>query len=197
MRSTSIRPSNLRPASIRRLVGAGVGCLALGLSVAAMGTPAGAAETSPARHRPVLTAEQKQCLQDAGITRPVRPLTAEKIAAIKEAAKSCDIKLPKRHRGGNLTDEQKQCLQDAGITRPIRPLTAEKIAAIKEAAKSCDIKLPKRHRGGNLTDEQKQCLQDAGITRPVRPLTAEKIAAIKAAAQSCGIERPAGTPTEG
>ena len=94
MRSTSIRPTALRPASIRRLVGAGVGCVALSLSAMAIGSPAGAAEDTQARHRPVLTDEQKQCMTDHGITRPVRPLTPEKITALKAAAKACGIQIP-------------------------------------------------------------------------------------------------------
>jgi len=43
-----------------------------------------------------LTDEQKKCLQDHGITRPLRPLTPEKIAALKAAAQACGIQLPNR-----------------------------------------------------------------------------------------------------
>ena len=48
----------------------------------------------PHRHqgnRPQLTDTQKQCLKDQGITRPIRPLTPEKIAALKAAAQACGI----------------------------------------------------------------------------------------------------------
>ena len=133
--------------SLRRIVGTGMAAAALSMSAVAVATPAGAAESGTAgnarHHRVQLTDEQKQCMQDHGITRPIRPLTAEKITALKAAAKACDIKLPKHH--GNrvqLTDEQKQCMQDHGITRPIRPLTAEKITALKAAAKACGIQRP-------------------------------------------------------
>ncbi len=144
MRSTSIRPTALRPTSIRRLVGAGVGCVALSLSAMAMGSPAGAAEDTQAHHRPKLSAEQKQCMKDQGITRPIRPLTPEKITALKAAAKACDIKLPKHagHHRPKLSAEQKQCMKDQGITRPIRPLTPEKITALKAAAAACGIQVP-------------------------------------------------------
>ena len=141
--------------SFRQLIGAGVACAALSVSAIGLAAPAGAAESGSdstsggaRHHRLHLTDEQKQCLEDQGVTRPVRPLTKEKIAALKAAAKACDIKLPK-HLGhkGNLTDEQKQCMEGQGITRPIRPLTPEKIAALKAAAQACGIELP--NRGGS------------------------------------------------
>ena len=186
--------------TFRRLIGAGIACAALSVSAVAVAAPAGAdtgttpdaTSTVQGRHaRLHLTDQQKQCLKDHGITRPLRPLTKEKIAALKAAAKACDIKLP--NLGRRLTDIQKQCLKDHGITRPLRPLTKEKVAALKAAAKACDIKLPNRgHRGNHprLTADQRTCMQDHGITRPIRPLTPEKIAALKAAAQACGIQLP-------
>ena len=72
--------------SFRSLIGAGMACAALTVSAVAVAAPAGAADTggTGARHHRVhLTDEQKQCMNDHGITRPVRPLTPEKIAAIK------------------------------------------------------------------------------------------------------------------
>ena len=126
--------------TLRRLIGTGLGCVALGVSAVTMAGPAGAADTAAARHRPRLTDEQKQCLADEGITRPIRPLTKEKVAALRAAAKACD--LPTRPHRPRLTDEQKQCLADEGITRPIRPLTKEKVAALRAAAKACDIRRP-------------------------------------------------------
>ncbi len=93
MRSTSIRPTALRPTSVRRLVGAGIGCAILSVSAMAIGSPAGAAEHTQARKRPVLTDEQKQCMTEEGITRPVRPLTPQKITALKAAAAACGIQV--------------------------------------------------------------------------------------------------------
>ena len=180
-----------RTSSLRRMLGTGLGCVVLGATVVAMAAPAGAADapnaTAARRPRVHLTAEQKQCLSQQGITQPIRPLTPEKVAQLKAAAKACDIKLPlRRHL---LTAEQKQCLSQQGITRPIRPLTPEKVAQLKAAAKACDIKLPlRRHL---LTAEQKQCLSQQGITRPIRPLTPEKVAQIKTAAAACGVQLPA------
>jgi len=88
--------------TLRRLVGTGL--TAVALSVSAVAIPAGAADTGTAdtgargarHHRLHLTDTQKQCMKDQGITRPIRPLTPEKITALKAAAKACDITL--RHR---------------------------------------------------------------------------------------------------
>ena len=90
--------------TLRRLVGTGLTTAALSVSAVAFVAPAGAADTSTAantagggrHHRLHLTNTQKQCLKDQGITRPIRPLTPEKITALKAAAKACDIKLPNR-----------------------------------------------------------------------------------------------------
>lgn len=85
--------------TLRRLVGTGL--TAVALSVSAVAVPAGADTTdtgarSDHHHRLHLTDTQKQCMKDHGITRPIRPLTPEKITALKAAAKACDITL--RHR---------------------------------------------------------------------------------------------------
>ena len=178
--------------NLRRLIGTGLGCVVLGATMVTMAVPAGAADgtdtTAPdAGHRAHLTVEQRQCMKDQGITRPIRPLTPEKIQQLKDAAKACDIKLPARKH--LLTADQKQCLSQHGITRPVRPLTPEKIQQLKDAAKACDIKLPARKH--LLTAEQKQCLSEQGITRPVRPLTPEKIQQLKDAAKACDIKLPA------
>ena len=88
--------------SLRRLVGTGLTAAALSVSAVAFAAPAGAADagtaadTSARHHRLHLTDTQKQCMKDHGITRPIRPLTPEKITALKAAAKACDIKLPNR-----------------------------------------------------------------------------------------------------
>jgi len=172
------------------MIGTGLGAAVLGVTVVAMAVPAGAADTpgtsGARRHRLHLTTEQKQCLADHGVTRPIRPLTAEKVKTLKAAAEACDIKLP--HVGRILTDAQKQCLTDHGITRPIRPLTKDKIAQLKAAAQACDIKLP--HRRHVLTAEQRQCMAGQGITRPIRPLTPEKVQQLKDAASACGVTLP-------
>ena len=185
-----------RTSNLRRMLGTGLGCVVLGATVVAMAAPAGAADASPAggrRHRVHLTAEQKQCLAEHGVTRPIRPLTPEKVQQLKDAATACDIKLPlRRHL---LTAEQKQCLAQQGITRPIRPLTPEKVQQLKDAATACDIKLPLRHHRARLTADQKQCLSEHGVTRPIRPLTPEKVQQLKDAAAACGIQRPAARAT--
>ncbi|MEI7548711.1 MAG: hypothetical protein WCK21_11745, partial [Actinomycetota bacterium] len=71
-----------------------------------------------------LTDEQRQCLTDAGVTKPQGKRTAEERAALKAAAEKCGITLPAPKVGGgngplaSLTDEQRQCLTDAGVTKP-------------------------------------------------------------------------------
>ena len=91
--------------TLRRLVGTGLTAAALSVSAVAFAAPAGAADAGTAadtsarhhrHHRLHLTDTQKQCMKNHGITRPIRPLTPEKITALKAAAKACDIKLPNR-----------------------------------------------------------------------------------------------------
>jgi mRNA-degrading endonuclease toxin of MazEF toxin-antitoxin module len=137
----------MRTSNLRRLIGTGLGCVVLGATVVTMAAPAGAADgtdtTAPTgRHRVHLTVEQRQCMKAQGITRPIRPLTPEKVQQLKDAAKACDITLPLRKH--LLTADQKQCLSQQGITRPIRPLTPEKVQQLKDAAKACNITLPAR-----------------------------------------------------
>ncbi len=195
-----------RTASLRRLVATGLGCVALGAASIAVAAPAGAAtdtNATGAGARPGLhlTTEQKQCLKEHGVTRPIRPLTKEKVATIKAAVKACDIQVPARvrhrlarraHHHVTLTAEQKQCLADHGVTRPIRPVTTEKIAAITSAAAACGVNLPAEFgKRVHLSDANVQCLKDHGVTFPVRPLTREKVQTIRDAAQACGIQRPA------
>ena len=85
----------MRTSTLRRILGTGLGAVVLSVSVVAMAAPAGAADdtadTAGARDRVHLTDEQKQCLQDQGITRPIRPLTPEKIQKLKDAAAACGI----------------------------------------------------------------------------------------------------------
>jgi hypothetical protein len=100
-----------------------------------------------------LTDEQRQCLQDAKITRPVGPLDDAERAALRAkveaAAEKCSVTLPfakARTFWDGLTDEQRQCLQDAAVTRPWGPLTKEQRqqvrADLKAAAQQCGITLP-------------------------------------------------------
>jgi len=159
-----------------------------------------------------LTAEQQQCLKDAGVTKPEGRPTMADLKAFADAATSCNIPLREHRRGPNLTDEQRQCLADQGITKPTGPPTDEQRAAMKAAAEACGITLPappagvsgatgdpgaapqgmpgdggRRGPGPRLTDAQRQCLADAGITRPTGPPTDEQRAGMRAAAESCGI----------
>jgi hypothetical protein len=100
-----------------------------------------------------LTDEQRQCLQDARITRPVGPLDDAERAALRAkveaAAEKCDVTLPfakARAFWDGLTAEQRQCLQDAAVTRPWGPLTKEQRqqvrAELRAAAQQCGITLP-------------------------------------------------------
>ena len=87
--------------SLRRIIGTGLTAAALSVSAVALAAPAGAAGSGAAegatqQRRLHLTDAQKACMKDQGITRPIRPLTPEKITALKAAAKTCDIKLPNR-----------------------------------------------------------------------------------------------------
>jgi len=141
----------MRTLTLRRLVATGAGALALGIASIGIAAPAGAATDSATKaghHRLHLTAEQKQCMKDAGITRPVRPLTQEKIAAIKAAAAKCNIKVPANfgHRV-HLTNDQQQCLEQHGVSFPVRPLTQEKIQTLRSAAQACGIQRPARGQG--------------------------------------------------
>lgn len=143
----------MRTQSLRRLLATGLGVAALGAASIAVAAPAGAATSGGDTARPAvhLTVEQRQCLAAHGVTRPIRPLTREKIATIKAAAQACDVKIPaavKRHLARrfvqrlHLTAEQRQCLADHGVTRPVLPLTPEKVATIKAAALACGIHRP-------------------------------------------------------
>jgi hypothetical protein len=203
----------LRLALAAGIIAVGAGAFATSASAA----PAQGSGTSGS-HRFVqvvstLTDDQKQCLQDAGVTRPGADATPEERQAAREAfraaAETCGITLPDpKGPLANLTDEQKTCLEAAGLTRPGPDATFEERqaarAALKAAAEGCGITLPERPAGtgplANLTDEQKSCLEAAGLTRPGADATPEERqaarAALKAAAEGCGItlpERPAGT----
>lgn len=81
--------------SLRRMAGTALATAALCATAVGVAGPAGAAtDGAAARTGHQLTDEQKQCLSDQGITRPVRPLTEEKIAQLKAAAAACGIERP-------------------------------------------------------------------------------------------------------
>jgi hypothetical protein len=117
---------------------------------------------------PMLTDEQKACLEKNGVTPPAKPADgqprteptdAEK-AKHKAAFEACNIPLPQHRPGGpggpggpghpKLTDAQKQCLEDNGVTKPAKPADGEKPAKptdeqrakFEAAAKKCNIELP-------------------------------------------------------
>lgn len=109
-----------------------------------------------------LTDEQRACLQDAGITRPVWPLdVSDRVALrgrVRAAASACDITVPdptRRERMAQawvaLSDEQRSCLTDTGLTRPVGRLSdadrATLRAQVVAAAKSCGVTLPKPPAG--------------------------------------------------
>jgi hypothetical protein len=139
----------MKTTKIRTLIAAGtIG--AIGLTGVVAANAAGAVgtggNTTPAKAR--LTAEQKTCMTEQGITKPEGRPTVEQRAAIIDAAKNCGIDIPSRRariasRLAQLTPEQRECLVDNGVTRPQRPLTAEQRAEFKQqlktAAQTCGI----------------------------------------------------------
>lgn len=102
-----------------------------------------------------LSDSQRECLQDAKITRPVGPLDDAQRKALREqvskAAEACDVELPfpkARAFWNDLSDTQKQCLDDARVTRPWGPLTKEQRQAVRAdleaAAEKCGVTLPEK-----------------------------------------------------
>lgn len=110
-----------------------------------------------------LSAEQKQCLQDNGVTRPDHRLTKDErqaaIANLRSAADTCGVALPDgskvkaaiekakavRAEVKALTPEQKQCLKSNGVAKPDHKLSrSEWVAAynaLESAAQTCGIAL--------------------------------------------------------
>ena len=160
-----------RTSTLRRMLGTGLGAVVLGATVVAMAVPAGAADApgatggaAPAPRAPDRRAEAVPG-QHQGVTRPIRPLTAEKIAArSRTRPQACDIKLPRAVRTGS-TAEQKQCLADHGVTRPIRPLTKEKVAAAQGRGRR-PATSSSRTAVTVLTAEQRQCMAEPGHHPP-------------------------------
>ncbi len=104
-----------------------------------------------------LTDTQKQCLTDAGLTRPEGRPTAEQNKQLRAAAQGCGIEKPANAGRGNgggrgrngqrfqqLSDEQRDCLTDAGVTRPQGRPTAEQMKTLRAAAADCNIEIPAR-----------------------------------------------------
>jgi hypothetical protein len=102
-----------------------------------------------------LTDEQRQCMEDADLRRPVGPLDDAERATLREqvtsAADGCGVELPfpkARAFWNELTDEQKQCLEAADLTRPVGPMTKEERRQVRSdvraAAEKCGITLPER-----------------------------------------------------
>ena len=105
-----------------------------------------------------LTDDQRTCLQDQDITRPVGRLAdAERTALrakVEAAAKTCDVTLPfagPRAFWDGLSTEQRDCIKDAGVNRPWGPLTKEQRQAVRAdlraAAEKCGVALPARSAG--------------------------------------------------
>lgn len=102
-----------------------------------------------------LSDTQKQCLEDADVTRPVGPLDDAQRKALRDqvtaAAAKCGVELPfpkARAFWNDLSDTQKQCLDDAKVTRPWGPLTKEQRRAVRAdleaAAQKCGVTLPEK-----------------------------------------------------
>lgn len=100
-----------------------------------------------------LTEEQRTCLTDAKINRPVGPLDDAERAALRAkveaAAGTCQVTLPfskARALWNDLTDEQRTCLKDAAVTRPWGPLTKEQRQQVRTdlrtAAHTCGVTWP-------------------------------------------------------
>lgn len=105
-----------------------------------------------------LTAEQRSCLKDNGVTRPDHKLTAEErqafVANLRTAADTCGVTLPQhparsakaeaiRDRIQSLTADQKACLTSNGVAKPDHKLTKserqEFVSTLKSAAQTCGI----------------------------------------------------------
>ncbi|MFN0028542.1 MAG: hypothetical protein ACKV2O_15380 [Acidimicrobiales bacterium] len=109
---------------------------------------------NPNRARVPLTAAERQCLTDQGLTRPETKPTAEQRQAARAAFDACGIEHPvARARAGrfvrNLTQEQRDCLKaelgvPAGEGQRPRLGTPEARQALQDAAGACGITLPAR-----------------------------------------------------
>lgn len=152
----------------RRSLAAGViGLAALGgaagiTGVASAGSSAGgtgASHPSKAAAMAQLSAEQRSCLVDAGLSRPTGRPTVEQTQALRAAAAKCGIAVgrPAGVNPGNVTShpsvgafigrlsaDQRACLTSSGLTRPDGRPSADQIQAIRDAAAACGIAIPAR-----------------------------------------------------
>ncbi|QKE83335.1 hypothetical protein [Arthrobacter sp. NEB 688] len=96
---------------------------------------------------------QRQCLEDAKVSRPVGPLDDAEKKALRDqvtaAAQTCGVELPfpkARAFWDDLSATQKQCLDDAKVSRPWGPMTKDQRrevrADLKAAAQTCGVELP-------------------------------------------------------
>ncbi len=107
-----------------------------------------------------LTDEQRGCLKDADLSRPVGPLSLEQRRALQAdvtaAAKACNVELPRLGPlaafWNGLTPEQIGCIQDTGVSRPLGRLTqAERqdlLSRLSAAAEKCGVTMPDLPSGG-------------------------------------------------
>lgn len=116
-----------------------------------------------------LTEAQRDCLVDAGLTRPTARPTGEQRQALRQAAADCGIDIPSGRPDGV-----------GGPNANGRPTSSDGAQARKAA------------RFGQLSEEQQSCLADAGLTRPTARPTAEQRQALTDAAADCGIAIPSG-----
>ncbi len=136
------------------------GALALSPAEAATSTPS-AASTSDHPSRAggfaKLTDAQKQCLSNAGLTRPEGRPSAEQNQQFREAAKACGLEKPanvgRSSNGGQrrlgqrfqqLSAEQRECLTEAGVTRPEGRPSVDQRKKLRAAAADCNSEIPAR-----------------------------------------------------
>lgn len=105
-----------------------------------------------------LTADQRSCLQQQNLTRPVGPQTLAQrqsvLKALVSAADTCGVTVPPRVSfWAAVTPAQYSCFQQAGLTRPLLgTMTPEQRQQlrdqVKATASSCGMTLPApKHTG--------------------------------------------------
>ena len=153
-------PSIRKFTAVTALIFGGLGALAGSASAApntqSAGRPAERTAQMASRFS-ALTADQKACLSNAGLSRPASKPTVEQRQTLIAAAKSCGIAIPDGVGSGRplnagrpgatarfagLTDAQRSCLTNSGLSRPTSKPTAEQRQKLVEAAKSCGIAVP-------------------------------------------------------
>jgi len=126
--------------------------------VVAFAPIAGAQTSDPAKpggHPPRLTATQKTCLTQHGVTlptpnagKPPTPPTDQQRQAFEAAATACGVQAPKPHPV-QLTAAQRTCLTQHGVTppapgsaKPTAEPSAQQRATFEAAAKACGLPAP-------------------------------------------------------